>query len=202
VLAERILRNLISNAIRYTEKGKITISSYKEGSTIIVKVSDTGIGIPQDQQEQIFSEYHQLNNPERDREKGLGLGLAIVKRLTDLLDLEISLESKMGTGSTFSIHFPAGNASKAKTVVSFDKPWDLTGTKVLVIDDEVDILRGMEEILSDWGCNMILASSAEEALSTIRKQSFEPDLILSDYRLRDHKTGAEAIAEIERYRGN
>ncbi len=196
VLTERILRNLISNAIRYTHKGQITLSTLEKEGEVIVEVMDTGIGIPADQREHVFSEYHQLNNPERDREKGLGLGLAIVKRSADLLDLSVELDSIEGRGSSFRISLPKGDIGLIKQVQRVQTPWDLTGIHVVVIDDEADILRGMEEILNDWGCNTILAQSSQEAIDQLKTTDIVPDLILSDYRLREHQTGADAIAQI------
>jgi two-component system, sensor histidine kinase len=101
VLMERILRNLVSNAVRYTDRGRILVGCRRRGSVVSAQVWDTGRGIPLDQQERVFQEYFQLGNPERDRTKGLGLGLAIVRRLTDLLDCRLRLRSQAGRGSCF-----------------------------------------------------------------------------------------------------
>ena len=106
VLVERILRNLVSNAVRYTERGRIVIGCRRRGQEIAIQVWDTGVGIPEHEQALVFEEYYQLGNPERDRSKGLGLGLAIVRRLADLLGCPLILRSKLGKGSCFEVVVP------------------------------------------------------------------------------------------------
>lgn len=108
VLLERILRNLLENALRYTLAGGILLGCRHHGDMLRIEVCDTGVGIPQDQLQMIFEEFHQLGNPERDREQGLGLGLAIVRRLATLLGHRIDVQSRVGRGSCFSVALPCG----------------------------------------------------------------------------------------------
>ena len=193
VLLERVLRNLLVNAIHYTDNGKITINCEQVGDLVEVRVSDTGIGIPVSETEAIFSEYYQLNNPERDRNKGLGLGLAIVRRLCDLMDIPISVESTVDQGTTFTLSIANGERRLIDRKRSLAGTTDIAELSVLVIDDEKSVLQGMHSILTSWGCRIILAESAADAIAMIAEQDFVPDIIFSDYRLRENKTGVEAI---------
>jgi signal transduction histidine kinase len=195
VILERILRNLLSNAIRYTEQGAVTMRCERAGSQVRIDVADTGIGIPEAQHQKIFSEYHQLHNPERDRTKGLGLGLAIVQRLCRLSGFDLRLRSAPGEGATFSLLVPAGDPSRVSTH-SPPSAWNLEGLLVVVIDDERDILDSMGEVLERWGCRTILGDSAAEAIARIKAAGAVPDIVLADYRLRDNRSGIEAIAGI------
>ncbi len=200
LLLGRILRNLLANAVRYTQQGSITLTCRATANdTVRIAVQDTGIGIPATEQVNIFDEYYQLDNPERDRSKGLGLGLAIVKKLADLLGLTLTCESHPGTGSIFAVEVPQGDASllyQAPPVVS---AVSVAGVHVLVIDDEREILHSMAYLLKSWGCLTITAESASEALEKIAQTGLQPDLIMADYRLREGKTGAEAITEVRQY---
>lgn len=200
LLLGRILRNLLANAVRYTQQGNITLTCRATANdTVRIAVQDTGIGIPATEQVNIFDEYYQLDNPERDRSKGLGLGLAIVKKLADLLGLTLTCESHPGTGSNFAVEVPQGDASllyQAPPVVS---AVSVAGVHVLVIDDEREILHSMAYLLKSWGCLAITAESASEALEKIAQTGLQPDLIMADYRLREGKTGAEAITAVRQF---
>jgi len=198
LLLVRIVRNLISNALRYTDSGGILLSARSRGDRVLLQVWDTGIGIPQESQEQIFIEFQQLHNSHRDRTQGLGLGLALVQRLCQLLDHPLSLCSQPGKGSVFSISLPRGSASllSSKQVAPVSHSWDLNGRRILVIDDEYEILHAMQTLLSKWGCDVITADSLEDALDKLDKSGVVPELILSDLRLRDKRTGIEAMDEV------
>ncbi|MDQ5768827.1 ATP-binding response regulator [Thiothrix subterranea] len=200
LLLGRILRNLLANAVRYTQQGSITLTCRATAhDTVRIAVQDTGIGIPATEQANIFDEYYQLDNPERDRSKGLGLGLAIVKKLADLLSLTLTCESRVSSGSTFALDVPQGDASllyQAPPVVS---AVSVAGVHVLVIDDEREILHSMAYLLKSWGCLAITAESASEALEKIAQTGLQPELIMADYRLREGKTGAEAITAVRHY---
>ena len=199
VLLENLLRNLIGNAIRYTPHGYIAIACRELDGEVSIDVEDSGIGIPLDKQVEIFREYHQLNNPERDGAKGLGLGLAIVERLARLLNHRIELRSAPGQGSCFSVIMPLGSVSAvsleedagASADIALDG--DLTGMVVLVIDDQAAVLQGMKALLGRWGCETILAESQEAAIAAIAKARRLPELIIADYRLRANSTGSQAI---------
>lgn len=194
LLLERILRNLITNAIRYTESGGILLTARLRGDTVLMQVWDTGIGIAQKSREEIFVEFQQLHNAHRDRALGLGLGLALVRRLCDLLHYPLSLRSQPGKGSIFSISIPRGNAGLiARKQAAKTHSWNLNGRHVLIIDDEHEILHAMKTLLSKWGCEAITADSLEDAINKLNEKKFVPELVLSDLRLRENNTGIEAI---------
>lgn len=194
-LLERIFANLVSNAINYTDTGSVTISArVTENKKIDLQVRDTGKGIPASEHERIFSEYHQLENPERDRQKGLGLGLAIVRRLCLLMSVPIKVSSVPGEGSVFTITIPIGDSNNVVKATRSPEAKN-HAINVLVIDDEVDILEGMEKILTNWGCNTVTATSTQEAMVAL-DNTVEPDVILADLRLRDNESGLDAIHAI------
>jgi len=197
-LLETMLRNLISNALRYTNSGGIEVLFKQQAAEVWAEVRDTGIGIAHEQHEDIFREFYQVTNPERDRSKGLGLGLAIVRRLASLLNHRIVLESEFGRGSCFTIVIPAGeHASMAspELLSPYLGQRDIHGLRVLVIDDELAVREGMSAVLEGWGCEVILAASEEEALEKMQN-SEPPHAIIADFRLRDGKTGAQAIERL------
>ena len=199
VLLERILRNLVSNAVRYTERGEVRIDCVPEGDTVRIEVSDTGAGIPAEQHRAIFEEFTQLHNPERDRTKGLGLGLAIVDRLARLLGHPVGLRSAPGAGSCFTVDVPMGDAARVQR--DPDRPRDpalndVTGLRVLVLDDEIGIRGGMQALLEQWGCSVAAGGSEEEAVRAVRASGAAPEAIIADYRLRDGRTGVQAIARL------
>jgi signal transduction histidine kinase/CheY-like chemotaxis protein len=199
-LIERILRNLISNAIRYTDAGGVVVGCRRRGEGVRIEVWDSGPGIPPPQQREIFQEFYQIGNPERDRRKGLGLGLAIVDRLARLLDHAIDLRSVVGRGSVFAVTVPRSRRTPVAPPVtgrSTDASVVLAGACVVVVDDEAAVLNAMGAILRDWGCRPILADSVEAALAQLPPAEPPPDVILADYRLRAEQTGVQAIARIQ-----
>ncbi len=193
-LLERILDNLISNAIQYTESGTITVLCSQQDEHVSIKVSDTGYGVPEDEQQNIFNEFYQLQNPERDRSKGLGLGLSIVKRLTDLLNIPLVIESSSCHGTTFSLELTPGDPYQIQSSkpIALTGNWDLKHLRTLFIDDEADVRDAMHGLMRSWGCEIRCVESADTALTLINK-GFYPDLVIADYRLRESKTGVEAI---------
>jgi two-component system, sensor histidine kinase len=196
-LLEQVLRNFLSNAIRYTHAGSVTIGCRSLGNTVHIDVRDTGTGIPAERHEEIFREFHQLENPERDRTKGLGLGLAIVDRIARLLGHPVQVESAPGKGSCFSIAVPRGDPHsimpESEETAAME---DLGGLCTVVVDDEKDIREGMRLLLGQWGCKVVLAASEDEAVAELRAQACRPDVILADYRLRDERTGIQAIERL------
>lgn len=197
ILLERVLRNLVSNAVQYTREGGVEMrcECAPDGGKIIT-LRDTGIGIPVTERDEVFSEYHQLNNPERDRSKGLGLGLAIVQRLCDLMDLNLSMDSEVGVGTKFRIQVPGGDPAQVHTPNETPLPSEAHGMRVLVIDDERQVLQSMRHMLEGWGATVMLAESARDALKAIALSSVAPDIVLSDYRLRENNNGVDAVATI------
>lgn len=199
-MLERILRNLVSNAIRYTRQGSVKLDCQLQENQIVIDVMDTGIGIAKDQQENIFQEFYQIENSERDRRKGLGLGLAIVKRLSDLLNTELTVSSIPEQGSTFRVSVPYVESSVV-TEDKLDQVSDiLPGMAVLVIDDESMIRLGMTKVLQEWGCEVYEAESISQALELVEKD-YEINIILTDYRLRDNENGIDAIEQIHAVKG-
>jgi signal transduction histidine kinase len=176
----RMLRNLVENAIRFTPAGGIIdVFARDDGSELLLIVRDTGIGIPEERQHEIFRAFQQLNNPERDRSKGLGLGLAIVDRMSRLLGHALVVESRPGEGSTFSIAVPKGHtvaAEVSEPVLS----GEVHGRVLLVEDDEL-ALTTTAQLLEELGATVTKARSTEEALSRLGSESF--DLLIADYRL-------------------
>jgi signal transduction histidine kinase/CheY-like chemotaxis protein len=194
VLLERIIRNLISNAVRYTENGRIVVGCRWRGSTISIQVWDTGRGIPPDQQEKIFQEYYQLGNAERDRSKGLGLGLAIVRRITDLLDCKLTLRSQPGRGSCFEVTVPVSRGASGPIETQLIAPSGaLARGLIVVIDDESAIQRAMSSLLTGWGHDVVTGGSGDEAMQQLSSRPDRPDLVICDYRLREGENGITVI---------
>lgn len=197
ILLERVLRNLLSNAVQYTGSGSISLycDDCADGSKRIT-LEDTGIGIPAEFAEDVFSEYYQLNNPARDRSKGLGLGLSIVRRLCDLMDLTLQMSSEDGNGTVFRLVVPSGDGSLTleQSLPSIRKIEH--GRRVLVIDDENQVLQSMRHMLEGWGCEVLLAESARDALRLLALNGETPDIIVSDYRLAENLNGVDAVAAI------
>lgn len=197
VLLERVLRNLLANAVQYTDAGcvRLACETLGDGVTRIV-LSDTGIGIPSAAREDVFSEYYQLNNPERDRAKGLGLGLAIVRRLCELMDIPLHMHSEPNVGTRFTLEVPSGDRRQLLEQHAVEPVSDgrgVAGRCVLVMDDEVQVLQSMRHMLEGNGCAVLLAESARDALQALALADRVPDLILCDYRLRGSENGVDAI---------
>ena len=191
-LVELILRNFISNAIRYSEQGGVLIACRSRADrTLLIEVWDTGIGIAEADQHAIFREFHQLDNPERDRQKGFGLGLAIAKGLATTMALELSLRSRLGVGSVFRLLLPEAETSVIEDIPENQTVSQFDGKLVLVIDDDDSVRYAMRELLLSWNCDCLIAESADEALSLINGETV--DLLIVDYRLREERTGREAI---------
>ncbi|MCR6632006.1 MAG: ATP-binding protein [Magnetospirillum sp.] len=193
----RMVRNLLENALRYTEHGRILVSCHTGGGMARIDIADTGIGIPTNQLERIFEEFHQVGNPERDKAQGLGLGLAIVQRLSRILDHPVAVRSQMGAGSTFSITLPvaADVAVEATATAKWEVADTGAGRRVAVIDDDPMVLLALTGILEQWGYGVTMAGSRDEALRRLRPDA-APHLIVADYRLRDGRIGTEVIRSI------
>jgi signal transduction histidine kinase/ActR/RegA family two-component response regulator len=183
-MLQRIVNNLVSNALRYTSQGGVLVSARVRGEQALIEVWDTGIGIPADRQQDVFDEFVQLNNPQHDRNLGLGLGLAIVKRTVKLLGHTLSLRSRVGRGSVFELALQRVNVPRAPIATSgMELNWNVAGMFVLVVDDEQDSRFAMQALLSDWGCLVIAASSGNEAMAALESCMRDPDALLLDYRL-------------------
>jgi len=197
ILFERIMSNLISNAIRYTCNGEVRVSAEMQDEALKIHVSDTGRGIPSDELQNIFGEFYQLGKAVNTKVMGFGLGLFIVKRLSELLDHELSVDSQPGIGSRFSLVVPLGDKSKVKSKPLVSERFaDLDGLTVIVIDDDADIVEATQELLERWGCVVFSAMTSEEAMAHL-EQSVYPDLIISDHTLTSWMTGIDVIEAIK-----
>ena len=198
----RVLSNLVANAIRYTERGGVVVACRRRGRHASIEVWDSGIGIPEEQHERIFEEFYQLNNPSRDRTRGLGLGLATVRRIAQLLDHPLHLRSIAGRGSRFAIETPIADPAKIVSVsatVEHKAPNLIGGKLIVVIDDEASVRLGMQSLLESWGCKCVAASDAAEALRALGKRT--PDFVVADLRLQGDDNGIDAIRQIRSERG-
>jgi signal transduction histidine kinase/ActR/RegA family two-component response regulator len=194
---ERILRNLVENALRHTQRGSVLVGCRHSPVGLRLAVYDTGIGIAPDQQQRIFEEFYQVGNPVHDRAQGLGLGLAIVQRLAWVLHSKVTLVSELNRGSVFGLELvrvPAiGFALPTQSATKPIQQGDLRGLYVVVVDDEPAILDAMRLLLQQWGCSVLAVTSAREAIDQLNVNGCIPDLLISDYHLHDGETGIDVI---------
>jgi signal transduction histidine kinase/CheY-like chemotaxis protein len=204
VLLQRIVLNFVSNAIRYTDRGRVLVGCRQRGTDLLIAVWDTGCGIARHSREEIFREFVQLHSPNRDRGKGLGLGLAIVARLAPLLGSVVELQSTPGKGSMFALRVPLAEPSgTGKAAAGDDRRGErLHGTPVrgvfaLIVDDDENARAGMQSLLKRWGCLVLAANNSAEALALLSRHERAPELILCDYHLPAGESGIEAIRRIQ-----
>ncbi len=197
-LLERLLRNLLNNAFSYTETGGVLLSFRPRGKDILIEVWDSGLGIPPKEQERIFSEFYQLETPMRDQTKGLGLGLSICQRIAKLIGSKIELKSRMDSGSVFRLRLEL--ASKhiqiPHTASTQKQTIPLKGKKLLLIDDDVEVLQAMIQVIRNWEMTPIAARTSGEALMLLEESRMSPDAILCDHRLEHEASGLDAIKAI------
>lgn len=198
-LLGEIVQNFVSNAIRYTEAGHVKLHCTPEDAEVAITVSDTGIGIPEDQLGPIFKEFHQVRGDDRKR-GGVGLGLAITSRLADLLGHRISVESTPGKGSDFTVRVPLASdgalrtpAAPGQTATAASLP---ASGRVVIVEDDSQIARAWERLLGAAGYEVVTAASSSAARSTVHDLEAAPDLIISDFHLTDESNGMEAVTAI------
>lgn len=196
MLLGRIFRNLANNAIQNTDSGAISVTGSSQGDAVTLAITDTGKGIPEGERNRIFSEFHQVDSEDAKMGRGLGLGLAIVKRLCELLAIDISLESTVGQGSTFTLRIPHGLADNIVDPEEASTTLTLDGTQVLIIDDDRYIRHGMETLLQACGCQTISAADTSLAMTRLRQRNITPSIIVADYHLSNGRRGTAAIREI------
>ncbi len=202
-LLEAVLRNFVSNAIRYTARGRVLVGCRRRRSDLLISVYDTGIGIEKRHLQRIFEEYYQVPMTGRPRDAGIGLGLSIVSRIARLLSLECAVSSRVGRGSCFSVRVPYGEAHGGAASIDV---WGLdAGRKggrqaltVVVIDDHADVLHGMAAILGKWGHRAVTATTATDAVVQLIAADLQPDILISDYHLADGAKGDQAVAEVQK----
>jgi PAS domain S-box-containing protein len=202
-LLSEIIQNFVSNAIRYTDQGRVFLNSSSRDGHCRVSVEDTGVGIDEDQIETIFQEFHQGAAAKSSKE-GFGLGLAIVRRLADLLGHDIDVQSEPGKGSCFSISLPvvtAGNPHAEDDESGLDTLEHEASGLVMLIEDDVNIANAWGLVLEAEGYRVATAASATEARAVIRHLDETPALLISDFHLLDGSTGVEAVSEIREYYG-
>ncbi len=197
----RILRNFVTNAVRYTQHGKISIVTILQEAQrqVTIEVHDTGKGIPSDKLQEIFTEFVQLDTGSAHHDRGLGLGLAIVKRLAMILAHPLEVKSVVGAGSVFSITIPLAAESTPLNYLPGEATTDFTACEplhILVIDDELSILAGMKALLNEWGHTVLCAESEMIAKQQLMEGGFIPHAIITDYSLADGKNGVDAINNI------
>ena len=201
LLFERILINLVGNALRYTTKGFVYVVARKRADHVLIEVRDSGIGIPHEEQAAIFQEFVQLANPARDRSKGLGLGLAIVRRLADLLCHPITLRSEPGRGSTFGVMLPIAQAEEQVRETVLDPEHEFVGRIVAVIDDDTLAQESLVGLLRAWGCFVVAADGPDKLMASLAEIDVEPEILISDFRLPGNRNGLDIIAGLRRHYG-
>ncbi len=198
-LLEQMIRNLLANAMKYTEHGKVLLGCRRRGDKLRIEVRDTGIGIPSGQLKAVFEEFHQLDNAARERNRGLGLGLSIVQRIGDLMGHEVSVRSRLGFGSAFAIDVPTVDTKQpARPKVGGDEfkaAASATGTLLIVEDDPA--VREMLEILFEAeGHRTTSVATSNAALALAAKGALAADVIVTDYNLPGVLTGTEVVARV------
>jgi CheY-like chemotaxis protein len=197
-LLERILRNLLSNAVRYTSNGRILLGCRRQGDQLRIEVWDTGPGIPSDQLDIIFEEFYRGNTSSTSDAAGFGLGLSIVDRLSRLLNHSLTVRSNEGKGSVFAISVPMEVEAETRLIAPHAPiRTDNEGLpRVLVIEDDVIVLQALELLLDQWGCEVIATSGYDEAIEGLAGQTQAPDLVIADFRLSGPASGIVAIRQI------
>jgi len=196
-LLERVLSNLLSNAVRYTDAGEVRLCAMcSDDGTLEIEVSDTGIGIAPDAQQRVFDEFVQLHNPGRDRRRGLGLGLSIVRRICALLCHPLALHSVPGRGTRVLVRVPPGSAQALRSTALPSAPVHdvLFGRRVLLVEDDAGVRSATADLLRRWGCAVGAAESAAQALADLHGVC--PDLVIADLRLREGTDGASEIDSV------
>ncbi len=200
-LLRRVLQNFLSNAIRYTQHGKVLLGCRRRGDRLRIEAWDTGVGIAPDKLDEVFEEFKRIDNPRHSQVKGLGLGLAITERIARILGHPLEVRSWPGKGTAFSIEVPLGDPARAIRHKTEQRGWirskGLNGVRVLVIDNEPKILEGMRALLQGWSCEAMTALSVEEVESQLNGTAFEPDIILADFHLGETYTGLMALEAMQ-----
>jgi two-component system CheB/CheR fusion protein len=202
-LLERILRNLLSNASKYTEHGKVLLGCRRHGGAVSIEVWDTGVGIPDEELLKIFEEYHQIDNAARDRALGLGLGLAVVHRLGKLLGHRVSVHSRVGKGSVFSIVVETQLLEARPLSTLADEPARgatedavcRTGT-ILIVEDDAELRKALSLLFTEEGHQVAAAADGAAAMDLLNRGKFRPQLIVSDYNLPNGMNGLQVVSNL------
>ncbi|WP_445262022.1 PAS domain-containing hybrid sensor histidine kinase/response regulator [Pseudomonas sp. EL_65y_Pfl1_R83] len=203
-LLARILRNLLSNAIRYTYKGRLVLGCRRQHQRVLIQVWDSGMGIAEERLEEIFQEFKRGDVQRPDQDRGLGLGLAIVEKIAGMLGHRISVKSWPGKGSMFSVEVPlSATAPKSSPAPCMSEPMleRLQGARVWVLDNDAAICAGMRTLLEGWGCRVVTALSEQDLARQVDNYHAEADLLIADYHLDNDQNGIDAVARINARRG-
>lgn len=208
-LLARVLSNLVSNAIRYTPAGFVRVAAAQEDGALTLAVHDSGVGMDAAELPRIFDEYYQIDNPQRNRSQGLGLGLATAKRLSDLLGLDLAVQSTLGQGSCFSLRLPLAKPAPAAPLqappAEATTPAPLAGRRILVLEDDADSRKALCGLLASWGCAVVEASDLVAALALMPRAdtAADPiDALVVDLRLPGADDGVAAIARLRQALGS
>ena len=199
-LLERILGNFMSNAIRYTQSGSVMIGCRRRGNMVSIEVWDSGCGISENQMSSIFEDFYQIENKERDRSKGLGLGLALAKRLSISLNHKIESKSWLGSGSNFSVLVEIGKENSSDNKLeNITNIMDLSGVKVLLVEDDIDVLKSTKQLLESWGCIVSSGRDQVEIKNVIGSDGYLlPDIIVADNRLPGDASGIDVVKLVQK----
>lgn len=200
VLLRRLIGNLVSNAIRHTESGRVLVAFRHRGERVLVQVWDTGTGIPESEHQEIFREFYQIDNPQRDSENGLGLGLAICTRVAQLLDTSLTLRSQVGKGTVFSFDLPSALTTTDRITDEVDLDATVLANRtVLLIDDDSMGLNALSSVLAHSGMRVIQSESHDRAEELVFDLGLQPDIIISDYRLTHRADGISLIKRLRQH---
>jgi len=204
-LLARILRNLLSNALRYTYKGRVVLGCRRQHQRLLIQVWDSGMGIAEERLEEIFQEFKRGDVQRPDQDRGLGLGLAIVEKIAGILGHRITVKSWPGKGSMFCVEVPlSATAPKSLPMPCMSEVLleRLQGARVWVLDNDAAICAGMRTLLEGWGCQVITALSEQDLARQVDNYHAEADLLIADYHLDDDQNGVDAVARINARRGS
>ncbi|WP_256358983.1 hybrid sensor histidine kinase/response regulator NahK/ErcS' [Pseudomonas sp. PDM27] len=204
-LLARILRNLLSNAIRYTYSGRVVLGCRRHHQCLTIEVWDSGMGIAEHRLEEIFQEFKRGDVQRPDQDRGLGLGLAIVEKIAGILGHPIHVRSWPGRGSMFSVEVPlSATAPKPQLALQMSEPMleRLRGARIWVLDNDATICAGMRTLLEGWGCRVVTALSEEDLARQVDNFNAEADLLIADYHLDNDRNGVDAVARINARRAS
>lgn len=197
ILVERVLRNFVSNALRYTGRGSILVGCRRRGEDILIEVRDSGIGIAKEHLSVIFEEFRQLGGAPRENDRGLGLGLAISERVARLIGAHLEVSSEPGRGSCFALRIKTGETPvDAEPCETGAAAGSLAGLCVVVIDNDMRLRNALASLLRSWGCIVIDVRSPAAAIDALTATRKEPQLVIADYHLDDGATGVEAVTDM------
>jgi two-component system, sensor histidine kinase len=193
-LLERILANLVNNAIRYTDRGGVLLALSNKAGGWAIAVVDTGCGIEAAALHDIFQEFTQLENPQRNRSRGVGLGLSIVQRICNLLDLPLSVRSRVGKGSHFELRLPLAQAAEVQISPTAVTGYAQLQGRILLVEDDPLVQESLASVLTDWGLEIHCASDGEQALALARQHQYAG--VISDWRLPGTYNGSEVLSTL------